>query len=112
MGLCYQESLEHFLTVFKKSGEMSEYASEFIPGSYSRRSFNYGPHAIYVDRAEGAYVYTIDGKRLLDFNNNFTVSVLGYQNKQVDQAIIDTMKKRFLYWKSYRRGSGIGKNAL
>ena len=51
MGLCYQESLEHFLTVFKKSGEMSEYASEFIPGSYSRRSFNYGPHAIYVDRA-------------------------------------------------------------
>ncbi|HJB28599.1 MAG TPA: aminotransferase class III-fold pyridoxal phosphate-dependent enzyme [Candidatus Blautia faecavium] len=95
MGLCYQESLEHFLTVFKKSGEMSEYASEFIPGSYSRRSFNYGPHAIYVDRAEGAYVYTIDGKRLLDFNNNFTVSVLGYQNKQVDQAIIDTMKKGF-----------------
>lgn len=95
MTLTYEESLEHYLNTFKKSGEMSLRASKYIPGSYSRRSFNYGPHAIYVDRAEGAYVYTVDGKKLLDFNNNFTVNILGYQNKEVDQAIIDTMKKGY-----------------
>ena len=95
MTLTYEESLEHYLNTFKKSGEMSLRASKYIPGSYSRRSFNYGPHAIYVDRVEGAYVYTVDGKKLLDFNNNFTVSILGYQNKEVDQAIIDTMKKGY-----------------
>ena len=68
---------------------------KYIPGSYSRRSFNYGPHAIYVDTAKGAYVYTVDGKKLLDLNNNFTVSILGYQNEDVDKAIIDTMKKGY-----------------
>lgn len=95
MGLTYEQSLEHFLKTFQKSKEMSDEAVKYIPGSYSRRSFNYGPHAIYVNNAKGAYVYTVDGKKLLDFNNNFTVSVLGYQNEAVDQALIDTMKKGF-----------------
>lgn len=95
MGLTYEQSLEHFLKTFQKSKEMSDEAAKYIPGSYSRRSFNYGPHAIYVNNAKGAYVYTVDGKKLLDFNNNFTVSVLGYQNETVDQALIETMKKGF-----------------
>jgi len=95
MGLTYEQSLEHFLKTFQKSKEMSDQAAKYIPGSYSRRSFNYGPHAIYVNNAKGAYVYTVDGKKLLDFNNNFTVSVLGYQNEAVDQALIQTMKKGF-----------------
>lgn len=95
MKLTYEKSLEHFLSTFQKSKAMSEEAAKYIPGSYSRRSFNYGPHAIYVDHAEGAYIHTVDGMKLLDFNNNFTVSVLGYQNKAVDQAIIDTMKKGY-----------------
>ena len=95
MKLTYEASLEHFLDTFKKSKEMSDEAAKYIPGSYSRRSFNYGPHAIYVNNAKGAYVYTVDGKKLLDFNNNFTVSVLGYQNEAVDQALIETMKKGF-----------------
>lgn len=95
MGLTYEQSLEHFLKTFQKSKEMSDEAAKYIPGSYSRRSFNYGPHAIYVNNAKGAYVYTVDGKKLLDFNNNFTVSVLGYQNEAVDQALIETMEKGF-----------------
>ena len=95
MGLTYEQSLEHFLKTFQKSKEMSDEAAKYIPGSYSRRSFNYGPHAIYVNNAKGADVYTVDGKKLLDFNNNFTVSVLGYQNEAVDQALIETMKKGF-----------------
>lgn len=95
MSLTYEQSLEHFLDAFAKSKEMSDEAAKYIPGSYSRRSFNYGPHAIYVDSARGAYIYTVDGKKLLDFNNNFTVSVLGYQNKEVDKALSDTMKKGF-----------------
>lgn len=95
MGLTYEQSLEHFLKTFQKSKEMSDEVAKYIPGSYSRRSFNYGPHAIYVNNAKGAYVYTVDGKKLLDFNNNFTVSVLGYQNEAVDQALIQTMKKGF-----------------
>ena len=67
MGLTYEQSLEHFLKTFQKSKEMSDEAAKYIPGSYSRRSFNYGPHAIYVNNAKEAYVHTVDGKKLLDF---------------------------------------------
>ena len=95
MKLTYEKSLEHFLAAFPESKKYSDAAAEDIPGSYSRRTFNYGPHAIYVDHAEGAYIYTVDGNKLLDFNNNYTVSVLGYQNEAVDQTIIDTMKKGY-----------------
>ena len=35
MTLTYEESLEHYLNTFKKSGEMSLRASKYIPGSYS-----------------------------------------------------------------------------
>ena len=54
MGLTYEQSLEHFLKTFQKSKEMSDEAAKYIPGSYSRRSFNYGPHAIYVNNAKEA----------------------------------------------------------
>lgn len=44
MSLTYEQSLNNFLCTFKKSKEMSDEAAKYIPGSYSRRSFNYGPH--------------------------------------------------------------------
>lgn len=55
------------MKTFQKSKEMSDEAAKYIPGSYSRRSFNYGPHAIYVNNAKGAYVYTVDGKKITGF---------------------------------------------
>ena len=95
MKLTYESSLAHFLEAFAASKQYSEEAAAYIPGSYSRRTFNFGPHAVYVDRAEGAYLYTVDGRKLLDFNNNYTVSVLGYQNEAVDRAIWNAMKKGY-----------------
>ena len=91
MKLTYEESLKRFTETFSLSKKISDEAKEYIPGSYSRKTFNYGPHAIYADHADGAYIYTVEGRKLLDFNNNFTVSVLGYKNPDVDKAIIDTM---------------------
>ena len=95
MKLTYEESLKRFTETFSLSKKISDEAKEYIPGSYSRKTFNYGPHAIYADHADGAYIYTVEGRKLLDFNNNFTVSVLGYKNPAVNKAIIDTMAKGF-----------------
>lgn len=95
--LTYEESLARFKETFSKSREFGEKAKEVIPGAYSRKTFNYGPHAIYVDHGDGQYIYTIEGKRLLDFNNNFTVNVLGQNNKAVNKAIADVMEKGFSF---------------
>lgn len=95
--LQYEDSLKRFKMTFKKSEEFGEKAKNVIPGSYSRKTFNYGSHAIYVDRGEGAYIYTIEGKKLLDFNNNFTVNVLGQNHPAINHAIEDTLKNGFSF---------------
>ena len=69
MGLTYEQSLEHFLKTFQKSKEMSDEAAKYIPGSYSRRSFNYGPHAIYVNN-EKEHMFT----RLM--GKNYWISII------------------------------------
>ena len=80
-----------FLETFSKSYETMNQHRDRIPNGFSRKSFMYGPTAIFADHGEGQYVYTIDGVKLLDFNNNFTVNILGHQNPKVEEAIKNAM---------------------
>ena len=61
-----------------------------IPGGYSRNSFNFGPHAVFIESGAGAYIETVDGHTLMDLNNNFTVNVLGHNNAEINKAIFET----------------------
>ena len=70
MKLTLERATENFLNVFSKSCATMKEHMDKIPNGFSRKSFMYGPAAIFADHGEGQYVYTIDGKRLLDFNNN------------------------------------------
>ena len=97
MKLTYEQSLENFKKAFSVSGEMANQASDVIPGSYSRRTFNYGPHPIYVQRGEAQYIYTVEGKKLLDLNNNFTVNILGTNNEEVNKAIQNCLKDGYSF---------------
>lgn len=83
--------LETFSERFSTSAEWTRQGKDLIPGGYSRNSFNFGPHAIYVESGDGAFITTVDGHRLLDLNNNFTVNVLGHNNPGIHQAVIDAM---------------------
>lgn len=88
-ALTLQTSVETFTRRFADSAALSARGREVIPGGYSRNSFNFGPHAVYVEGGNGAYVTTVEGHRLLDLNNNFTVNVLGHNNP----AILETLRK-------------------
>lgn len=86
-----------FSSRFAASAEYSRTGSIAIPGGYSRNSFNFGPHAIFVTGGEGAYIDTVDGHRLLDLNNNFTVNVLGHDHPAIRQALIDAIPGGFSF---------------
>ncbi|QCU79669.1 aminotransferase class III-fold pyridoxal phosphate-dependent enzyme (plasmid) [Citricoccus sp. SGAir0253] len=62
-----------------------------VPGGYSRNSFNFGPHAVFVTKGEGAYIETVDGHRLLDLNNNYTVNVLGHDHPALTSALVEAI---------------------
>ena len=86
-ALTLADSLATFSQKFAVSAALAERGKKVIPGGYSRNSFNFGPHAIFVEDGEGAHITTVDGQRLLDLNNNFTVNVFGHADPRVDAAV-------------------------
>lgn len=91
MALTVESSMRTFMSRFRASAAMTEQTKQLIPGGYSRNSFNFGPHAIFVESGQGQYLDTIDGHRLLDLNNNYTVNVLGHSHPAVNAALIDAI---------------------
>lgn len=97
MKITLDSSMAGFMEKFKASGDFTEKCRQRIPGGYSRVSFNYGPNAIFVDRGEGQHIYTIDGHRLLDLNNNFTVNILGHNHPAINKALNDAIPNGFSF---------------
>lgn len=96
-NLTLESSLERFTNKFAVSAGMTREGKELIPGGYSRNSFNFGPHAVFAESGEGAYITTVDGHRLLDLNNNFTVNVLGHNHPAVADALIEAIPAGFSF---------------
>ncbi|WP_050184088.1 aspartate aminotransferase family protein [Domibacillus robiginosus] len=97
MKITLESSMAGFLKKFEKSKELAEKCKGNIPGGFSRKTFNYGPHGIFVERGEGQYIYTVDGHKLLDMNNNFTVNILGHNHPSISKAIMETIPKGFSF---------------
>lgn len=95
--LTLEQSLKRFSKKFAVSAGLTREASERIPGGYSRNSFNFGPHAVFAESGDGAYIQTVDGHRLLDLNNNFTVNVLGHAHPAVSSALIEAIPSGFSF---------------
>lgn len=97
MSLTYQNALQNFSEAFALSKQKTQLGKDVIPGGFSRRTFGYGPHAIFVRNGEGAYIHTIDNKKLLDLNNNFSTNVLGHNHPAIINAITGLIPDGFSF---------------
>ena len=83
--------------LFFKYMNYSERLNHVIPGgchTYSRGDDQYPENAPQIfERGEGAYLYTPDGKKLLDYGMALRAVTLGYANKEVNEAAIEGMMK-------------------
>lgn len=73
-----------------KSHSLFEKAKKVIPGGVHSpvRSFKHvGMNPIYFERAEGPYLYDVDGNRYLDFCLSFGPHLLGHSHPQIVKAI-------------------------
>lgn len=48
---------------------------------------------LHVDRAEGVYLYTSDGKRYLDFSSQLVNANIGHGRQEVTEAVVRQMQK-------------------
>ncbi|MFW9789452.1 MAG: aspartate aminotransferase family protein [Candidatus Thorarchaeota archaeon] len=92
-----QEAMSGYLRYFEekcmKSKEMISEAKRFIPGGVQHNlAFNY-PFPIVIDRADGAYLWDIDGNRYIDFLQSGGAIILGNNYAPVREKILELIKE-------------------
>lgn len=76
--------------------KLFERAEKVIPGGVNSpvRSFKHvGMNPLYFERAEGPFLFDVDGKRYVDFCLSFGPHLLGHSHAKVVTAITDQVKK-------------------
>ena len=81
---------------YQRSSTLFEAAQEVIPGGVNSpvRAFKaVGGTPIFVEKAAGAYLYDVDGNRLIDYIASWGPMILGHVYEPVIKALTETAKK-------------------
>jgi len=85
--------MEYFEKKCSKSKEMINAAMNFIPGGVQHNlAFNY-PFPLVFTKAEGAYLYDIDGNKYIDFIQAGGPTVIGSNNPVVREKAIEVINE-------------------
>ncbi len=82
--------------IYKRSSELFNEAQKVIPGGVNSpvRAFKaVGGDPIFIQKAEGAYLYDEDGNKLIDYINSWGPMILGHAHKPVVDAVVDKARK-------------------
>lgn len=55
------------------------------------------PYPFYVEKAEGVYLYTVDGRKYMDFVLGYGPLILGHRDRRVLEKVIDQVERGWLY---------------
>src|SRR5882724_3776465 len=83
-----------------RSHEAFERAKRLIPGGVNSpaRAFGaVGGEPLFIARAEGAYLYDIDGNRLIDYIGSWGPMILGHAHPRVTQALAEAIQRGTSY---------------
>ncbi len=82
--------------LYQRSSQLFAEAEKVIPGGVNSpvRAFkSVGGTPIFVKEAKGAYLYDVDGNRLVDYINSWGPMLLGHAYPPVVEAVIEKAKK-------------------
>ncbi|MFI6289585.1 aspartate aminotransferase family protein [Streptomyces sp. NPDC051018] len=77
-----------------RSRALHERAQGVVPGGVVGQGRSYDPYPLYIDRAEGAYMWDVDGNRYLDFHSAFGAVLLGHNHDGVRAAMEACLRDR------------------
>ena len=81
-----------------RSRELWERAQSLFPGGVNspvRAAVK--PFPFYVERAEGPYLYTVDGEKLVDYVLGYGPLILGHRHPRVEEAVRRQLERDWLY---------------
>ncbi|MZI92575.1 glutamate-1-semialdehyde 2,1-aminomutase [Vibrio sp. CAIM 722] len=79
-----------------KSADLYQQAQSKIPGGVNSpvRAFNgVGGSPLFIDRADGAFIFDADGKAYIDYVGSWGPMILGHNHAAIREAVIDTAQK-------------------
>ena len=87
---------------YKKSEELLERACKTVPlgsqtFSKSKTQLPFGVSPYFAKRAEGAYLYDVDGNKYIDFVNSLCSITLGYQDADVTRAVKNQLEDGIIF---------------
>lgn len=86
-----KEVLEHFETKCGTSKKISQEAKNYIPGGIQHNlAFNY-PFPICISKADGPYLYDVDGNRYIDFLQAGGPTILGSNYPVIREKVIELL---------------------
>src|SRR5690554_7242339 len=81
---------------YQRSSALFVEAQKVIPGGVNSpvRAFKaVGGDPVFVEKAQGAYLYDVDGNQLIDYINSWGPMILGHAYAPVVNAVIEKAKK-------------------
>jgi len=88
-----KDYLDYFEISCRRSKELTSEARQYIPGGVQHNlAFNY-PFPIAIEKAEGAYLWDVDGNRYIDFLQAGGPTFLGSNDPVVRAQVIDVIKR-------------------
>jgi glutamate-1-semialdehyde 2,1-aminomutase len=86
-----QAYLDYFETKCKRSKELNDEACQIIPGGVQHNlAFNY-PFPIAIEKADGAYLWDVDGNRYIDFLQAGGPTMLGSNYAPVREKVFEML---------------------
>jgi glutamate-1-semialdehyde 2,1-aminomutase len=87
---------------YSKSTKFLDRAEKSIPlgsqtFSKSRIQYPAGVSPLFIDKANGTYVWDVDGNRYIDLVNSLAAITIGYKNKKIDNSVRKQMKKGSIF---------------
>ncbi|CDZ64342.1 Glutamate-1-semialdehyde 2,1-aminomutase 2 [Neorhizobium galegae bv. orientalis] len=79
------------------SAQLAQRATRVFPGGITRNTVDRDPSLYYIGWGQGAYLHDVDGRRLLDLNNNFTTLIHGHGFEPVVDAVTRTLRDGTCY---------------
>ncbi len=84
---------EGFRARFARSAALYQRSRETIAGGITHDSRNFAPFPIYIDRADGARKWDVDGNELIDHWMGHGSLILGHGHAQVSAAVAEQVRR-------------------
>jgi glutamate-1-semialdehyde 2,1-aminomutase len=79
------------------SSKLFEVAKRLMPGGVSSPVRAISPYPFYVSRAEGPFLWDVDGKKLIDYCLAYGPMILGHRRPEVMEKVIEQLERGWLY---------------